>query len=460
MRLALAAAFVLAAGCAFAGDPPGGPPDVTPPKVVRVVPESGAVLTEMPHQAEIDFDKVIAEQIAGQQRDISGAVILSPVTGKVSVGWHRTRITVEPKGGFRAGRIYRLELLPGVTDLRQNRMKRGRLVVFSTGPPIPDATLKGTIVDWPGNKAATGGLVEAVLLPDSLPYRALTDSAGDFAMRAMPAGEYLVYGVIDQNGNRRREPREAYDTARVTLQDSASLELYAFTHDTVGPRLRTVEAADSLTLKLSFDRPLDPSVAPDTSQVHLAPADDSTAFVPLAAVMTSAGFDSLVKAAAAAAAAADSAKRAAADTTHRQPAGAAPAAPAPAAPAAAPSGAAPGRLRGAAAAPMTSRPTRADTTRAMRMLIRRPSPTDTRIVRLTAALTPGARYVVFTAGLKGLTGIEGHGRGALLVPKPAPRRAGADSLRTAAHADSLHRAPADTLRPPPDTAPPAPRPPE
>jgi hypothetical protein len=110
---------------------------------------------------------------------------------------------------------------------------------------------------------------------------------------------------------------------------------------------------------------------------------------------------------------------------------------------------------------MTSRPTRADTTRAMRMLIRRPAPTDTRIVRLTDPLPPGTRYVVFTTGFRGLTGIEGHGRGALLVPKPAPRRAGADSLRTGARPDTLHRAPADTLRPPPDSAPPAPpRPPE
>jgi len=460
MRLTTAAAVALTVGCAYAGDPPGGPPDTTPPTVLRVVPESGAVLAEPPHQAEIDFDEVISEQLAGQQRDIGGAVILSPVTGKVSVGWHRTRLTIDPKGGFRAGRIYRLELLPGITDLRQNRMKRGRLVVFSTGPPIPAATLTGTVVDWPGNKAAPGALVEAVLLPDSLPYRAVADSAGNFAMPVMPAGEYQVYGVVDQNGNRRREPREAYDVTRVTLQDSASLELYAFTHDTVGPRLRTVEAVDSLTLRLSFDRPLDPSVAPDTSQVHLATADDSTTYLALAGVLTPAGYDSVTKAAAAAAAAADSLKRAATaaaaarDTTRRQPTAPAPAAPPPV-PAAAPS-----RPRGGAAAPLPGRPTRSDTTRAMRMLLRRPAPTDVRIVRLAAPLQPGSRYVVTTAGLKGLTGILGHGHAALLAPKPAARRAGAagDSLRAGAAADSLRgaRAAADSLRPARDSTRPAP----
>jgi hypothetical protein len=267
---AAALATALALACAYAGDPPGGPPDTTPPRVVQVVPESGAVLATPPRQVEILFDEVISEQVAAQQRDIQGAVLLSPVTGKVAVDWRRTRLTVEPRGGFKPGRIYRLELLPVITDLRQNRMRQGKLVVFSTGPAIPAATLRGTVVDWTGNRAAASALVEAVLLPDSLPYRALADSGGNFAMPVMPAGDYLVYGVVDQNGNRRRDPREAFDTARVSLQDSAAVELYAFTHDTVGPRVRSVELADSLTLRLVFDRPLDPTQTPDTSMVRVA----------------------------------------------------------------------------------------------------------------------------------------------------------------------------------------------
>jgi len=294
-------------------------------------------------------------------------------------------------------------------------------------------------------------LVEAVLMPDSLPYRALADSAGNFAMPLMPPGDYLVWGVVDQNGNRRRDPREAFDTVRVTLQDSASLELYAFAHDTVGPRLRAVDALDSLTLRLSFDRPLDPTQAPDTAQVHVATAADSTAFLALAAVLTPAGWDSVTKAAAAAAAAADSAKRAAEaarDTTRR---------PAAAPPARAPAAAAPARAR--PGGPPLARP---DTTRAMRMLLRRPAPTDNRVVRLVAPLEPGARYVIMTEGLRGLTGLARPGRAALLAPKPAPRRTAADSLRAGAGAGRGPRgAGPDSLRPPtgPDSTPPAPRPP-
>jgi len=444
---AVAGVATLALACAFAGDPPGGPPHTTPPRVLQVVPESGAVLATPPRRAEIDFDEVISEQITGSQRDIQNAVILSPVTGKVTVDWRRTRLTIEPKGGFQPGRIYRLELLPVISDLRQNRMKRGTVVVFSTGPAIPAATLRGTVVDWPGNHAAPAALVEAVLLPDSLPYRSLADSSGNFTMTAMPAGEYLVYGVLDQNGNRRRDPREAFDTARVTLHDSAAVELYAFIHDTLGPRLKTVDFVDSLTLRLTFDRPLDPSQAPDTSMVHIAPAGDSTQLLAISRVLTPASFDSLTKAAAAAR-----------DTAPRRPppGGAA----APAAAARAPGRPAPPPLAGRNAA-------RPDTTLAMRMLVRRPPPADARIVRLAAPLQAGSRYQVDFSGWRSLTGVEGHGRHGLLVPRPAPRRAAprTDSLHAAPRPNTLHAAPrpdsqhaaprSDTLRAParPDSTP-------
>ncbi len=455
-----AAALVLA--CAYAGDPPGAPPRTTPPQVVRVVPESGAVLTTPPKRVEIDFDEVIAEQIAATQRDIQGAVLLSPVTGKVAVDWRRSRLTVEPKGGFKPGRIYRVELLPVITDLRQNRMRKGKLVVFSTGPEIPGATLRGTVVDWTSNHAAVAALVEAMLLPDSLPYRALADSGGNFTMPLMPAGDYLVYGVIDQNGNRRRDPNEAFDTARVTLQDSAAVELYAFAHDTVGPRLKSVEIADSLTLRLVFDRPLDPTQTLDTSMVRVAPAEDTTQLLAITRVLTPADYDSLTRSAAAAR---DSAAR---DTTQRRLPGARPAAPA----AAAPAPRAPDRRPGAPGerrAGGEHGASRPDTTHATRMLARRPPPTDHRLLRLGAALPPGVRYQVNFSGVRGLTGIASHGRASLLVPKPAPPRtpSRADSLLHARpSADTTHavtgadtlRAPArpDTTRTRPDSAP-APR---
>jgi hypothetical protein len=433
LRLAVAAAAALggaALACAYQGDPPGGPPRTTPPRLLSTEPESGAVLSSPPHTAQLFFDEVLSERISGPQPDVGGAVILSPVTGEVKVGWHRNRLTVEPKGGYLPGRVYRLQLLPVLSDLRQNRMRVGRTIVFSTGPAIPEGSLSGAIVDWAGNRAAAGALIEAVLLPDSLPYRTLSDSAGSFTMAAVPPGAYLVYGVLDQNNNRRRDQREAFDTARVTLQDSAAVELYAFRHDTIGPRLRTVDLVDSVTLRITFDRPLDPSQTVDTSMVHVAPADDSTRTLPLLHIYTAAEFDSVTKAEAAERAARDTAQRAAPrDTTRERPA--APVDTAMRRRGGRPAGAAVGeRITGAAT----------------KMLERRPAPTDNRIVRLASPLTPGSRYVVTAQDVRGLAGAVGPARAMpIRVPAPRPTRPAADTLPARTRGDTLApRQPRDT----------------
>jgi hypothetical protein len=410
---------------------------------VAVTPDSGAVLDELPGEVTIAFNEVIAERVAGTPNTIDGALILSPAPDRTKVTWRRTRITARPSRGFRPNAVYRVELLPVITDLRQNRMIEGRVVVFTTGIPVPTGRLQGALVDWAAGRPALRNLVEAVLLPDSLPYRTLTDSTGAFDMAMMPAGEYLVYGVMDTNNDRRRGPREAYDTVRVTVADTgaASLELYAFVHDTVGPRLRQVEIADSLTLKLTFDRPLLPGAPLDTAAVSLTTEADTATRLPVLGVYTQAGLDSvrarLQAAADSARRAADSA-RAAGDTTRAAPAAARPPA---AAPAPRP---VPGAADRAARRPGATPPL--DSTRAQKMLARRPLPTDVRFLRLEAPLIPDTRYEVRVTGVLGLTGVPNSSRGRLRASapqRPQERATPADTGRARAPGDTTRR---DTAR--------------
>ena len=441
LRLAvLAGAFLTYWGCASTGDPPGGPPRSTPPVLLATIPESGAVLETPPRRVELDFDEVIGERIAAPQPTLAGAVLVSPVTKPVSVGWHRDHITVSVKGGFAPGRIYRVDLLPVIVDLHQNRLKKGRTIVFSTGPAIPATTLSGTVVDWTAGHAAATALVRAVLLPDSLPYLAQTDSVGNFTLTEVPQGQYLVWGILDQNNNRKLDPREGFDTARVALTDTATVGLYAFTHDTIGPRLRSADFVDSVTVRLTFDRPVGNDVPVDTSMVTVTPMSDSTAPLPLLRVWTPAAFDSVSKAEAAARAAERAAKDSAAraqaaarDTTHRRAAPVGPPRPAGAPP---PLG--PGTRRDTTAA-------RRDTSNAAKLLAKRPAPSDTRVVRLGAPLEPGTRYLVLTRGVIGLTGVAGRGRTTFSAPKPPPRRPAPGT------ADSLSRVRGDTAVARPDT---------
>jgi hypothetical protein len=405
--------------------------------VVALVPDSGAVLVEPPAEVEILFDEVVSERVAAQRPDIASAVLLSPAVREVKVEWHRDRLTVRPREDFQPGRVYRVQLLPVITDLRQNRMREGRLSVFSTGPEIDPTRLSGTVVDWVAGRGAALALVEAVLLPDSLPYRLLADSSGDFVAHQLPRGEYLVYGVVDQDGNRRFGPREAFDTLRITLDSTADVAVFAFPHDTVAPRIRTVELVDSVTLRLVFDRPLDPTLVLDTGMVWLAPAADSTARLTVTQVLTPPAWDS-VRAAAA--------RRPAADTGAPAPAppGAAPTGPRPARDTAA---ARPGPPTGAArpAAPGREAAPR-DSTRAQRLLSTRPPPSDARIARLLEVLVTDMRYIVGVDGARSLSGVAGSARAQLSVPRPR-RPAARDTTRAAA--DSVPPAPHDLDSPAP-----------
>ncbi|MGH7606054.1 MAG: Ig-like domain-containing protein, partial [Gemmatimonadales bacterium] len=279
------------------GNPPGGPPDAAPPVILGVRPESGAVVPTWDDEAEIRFDEVIDEMGGGGQTGgaLASLVLLSPVASGTKVEWHRDRITVEPREGWTRGRVYRLELLPGILDLRRNRLDSGRVVLFSTGPAIGAASVSGLALQWVEQRAIPRALIEAVPLPDSVGYVAIADSSGHFRLGGLAPGRYAVFAIADQNTNRRRDRREAYDSALVEIDSTATVALFAFVHDTVGPRLRLATHLDSLHVRLEFNQALNPAVPLDTAQVRAFELPDSTR-VRLAGLLTAAVFDSLAQA--------------------------------------------------------------------------------------------------------------------------------------------------------------------
>jgi hypothetical protein len=399
--------------CANLGDPPGGPPDSAPPALVAAAPESGAVVPDWSGPAVLQFDEVIDEMAGGGFGTGGGGagglarlVLLSPVAGEVRVAWHRTRIEVRPREGWKPGRVYRLELLPGLVDLRRNRLDTGRVVIFSTGPDLPTASLAGTALQWVEQQPLVRGLVIAAPQPDTVGYLAQTDSGGRFRLDGVPPGTYVVYAVRDQNNNRRRDRREAYDSSVVTVDSSATATLWVFAHDTSGARLRQAEAGDSLSIKLTFSVPLDPARPLEPAQVTVLALPDSTP-IAVTSVLTVAAYDSL---AARERAAADSIRRAAADSARR--AAGDTAAPAAAPPPRAEPPAKPPEQRppaGAIGRP-GQRPAAPRDTAYKLLLAERPVPSERRVVRVDTPLTPGTRYLVRVGGAVNLNGVAGDGQ--------------------------------------------------
>ncbi len=249
--LLAAAAVGLVGACASMQTPPGGPPDPDPPILVTVAPDSGAEMPEFDDDVEFQFDEIVAEL------NLETLVRVSPRHDEVRVSWKRSRLTVKPRDGWHQDVVYIVTLLPGVTDLSNNRTDSTHTVVFSTGGPIPDTRIFGSVVDWERGEVAPGALIEAMLLPDSLTYVGIADSIGDFEMAFLPIGTYHLRAAIDGNNNQRVDSREAYDSATIDLASSFLIhEFWAFRHDTIGPRITSVTRADSQSIIVAFDQAL------------------------------------------------------------------------------------------------------------------------------------------------------------------------------------------------------------
>jgi hypothetical protein len=260
--IALVAAAAGALGCASASPPPGGPEDHAPPQLVRVTPDTNAVNVTAKN-VSFSFDETINDRGSGAQ-ELGRRFLISPSDGAPRVSWHRSRIDVRPRDGFRPNTAYSVSMLPGLSDLRGNAMKSSAKVVFSTGPTIPGGVINGTVFDWAAERPAPLALIQA-LTPDSTLYLDQADSTGNFAVKPLPPGRYLVRAIIDANGNRGLDRSEAFDTLTVDVPLNSPIELRAAQRDTLPPRLATVNATDSVSLRVTFDHPLEPTqqITPD-----------------------------------------------------------------------------------------------------------------------------------------------------------------------------------------------------
>jgi hypothetical protein len=245
--------------------------------------------------------------------------------------------------------------------------------------------------------------VEAIA-PDSTTYITLTDSSGRFVLTHVTPGKYSLRGYLDANNNRALDPREAWDSTSVTVQDSVRSDIYVFQHDTVGPRMASVDVRDSLTLRVSFDKPIDPRQTIDTALFSLKTSD--SAVVPILLARGAREYEMARS------------ESAAADTTARARDSLA-------------------RIR--PGFPIVRRPV-VDTAAKRLPTLARPIPVSEVILQVFPPLRAGSAYRLAARGIRGLLGATQASERTVTVPKPpAAPLTPADSIRRA-------RPPASSVR--------------
>ncbi len=272
--------------------PPGGPPDGTPPLLIGTIPDSIRVLDGFDGWVEFKFDEIISEgtqpNFGTGNGELERLVMVSPAPDSVipRVQWKRNRLLVRPRDGWRPNTVYRIELAPGIRDIREpsNVSAQASVITLATGGTLPSRYLIGRAVDWTTQRPVPLALIEAMLLPDSLPYRTLADSNGRFAFGPLPSGTFLVSAIVDQDRNRRRGPKESWDTVRVSPATDVVGEIWAYPRDSTPPRILSAERVDSFTIGVSLTQTLDPRFTLPADSIRVMQLPDSGTIGPLGAL--------------------------------------------------------------------------------------------------------------------------------------------------------------------------------
>lgn len=411
--LSVIAGLAVVAACASPGLPPGGPTVSAFPRVIATLPETGAVNVR-PNRVLLRYDDVIGEQAAGGP--LSRNVLISPWDGEPRVDWRRTGIAVRPRGAWRTNTAYTITVLPGISDLRSQPIPYGYVLRFSTGGSIPTSVLRGVAFDWAQNRALAKATILATDTKDTtLVYLTVADSTGRFELGAVPPGRYLMRAIDERSPNRTLDPREPWDSATVTLVDSARTDLYVFVHDTTPARISEVRMQDSASITIVMDKPLLPGVGIPATAARVLGADSLP--VTVLSILTSAE-DRVARAKADSIAASR-------DTSVRAPVANAP-----------PRRTIdPNRRLDTLPVVIAPVPTRA-------------APATELVITLQRALPVGATYRVTLTGVRNLLGISGTTSRLLVLPKAAP----ADT--TGARGEAQRRDSSARVTPPPSRRPP------
>lgn len=449
MHLLLPAVLgALMSGCAREATPPGGPPDRLPPIVILSEPDTFSTVEPFRAPVTLRFSERISERPSAGTLDQS--VVVSPASGEVRVSHAREGLTVRALGGFEGGHIYRVTVLPVIQDMFGNALQEPFELFFSTGPEFTPNVVAGSVIDRLTGEPLRDARVDASVAEGDVVHTAVTDSAGIFALRYLPAGDYVVSAYLDRNRNAQPDFTEPQGTRPAPLDGGGEaadttivLDVALLARDTTSARLARVTVEDSISLGISLDDYLDPELPLDDVRVVVtsdsvdAPASLAVLHQHEAEAYRSALADSLAREQAVR----DSVAQAQADSAARAEAAAGDTA------AAADPGNAPGPAE--AEPDPAPAPTAQDAAGAGERERERPTAQQSFIVILDGVLVPEVPYEVEISNITNINGVGGGG-GTVGFTRPAPPPPPEDT--TGAEADSV---PADTIPAAPGDAPPA-----
>jgi hypothetical protein len=201
-RMGTLAFAMLLYGCANVVSPTGGPPDEDPPVVVRSEPPNYSS-NFSGGEVRIYFDEFV------DLRNVRQQLMISPPLEQVPDFRVRGRSIVFDTGvDLRENTTYSIFLGDAIIDITESNAIPNFSFVFSTGDTVDSLSVRGKVLDaftLEPVKDAFVMMYDRII--DSIPYLerpvyvAKTGEEGQFSIRNMREGEYLMFGLVDNNAN-------------------------------------------------------------------------------------------------------------------------------------------------------------------------------------------------------------------------------------------------------------------
>lgn len=215
-------------GCANMGAPEGGPFDVTPPRLIKALPEQGSRQVSETKMI-LRFDEFI--KLAGQQDKV---IVSPPQHSPAKISASGKTVYIQLEDSLKPNTTYSFYFDDAIVDNNEDNPLENFGYSFSTGDTLDSMQLLGSVLDARTLEPVQDvllGIYWASQLSDTLmrtspfPFVSKTNKLGEFVVRGLRDSAYLICALKDDNNDfLYSQPNEglAFDltTYRTSLVDS------------------------------------------------------------------------------------------------------------------------------------------------------------------------------------------------------------------------------------------------
>jgi len=197
------------ANCANRGTPTGGDKDITPPVIIKSIPENYSVNFNV-NEIKIYFDEYI--KIKNLQKQLIISPPIDPEPEITPLGSASKYITIKLFDTLQPNTTYAFNFGESIVDNNEGNPYPFYRYVFSTGSYIDSLSVKGNIID--AVNRIPDEFVSVLLydvdstFTDSIVYKQkpkyitnTLDSTTTFKLENLKAGKYLMVALKDENSN-------------------------------------------------------------------------------------------------------------------------------------------------------------------------------------------------------------------------------------------------------------------